>query len=86
MEIIYSKEFIKALKKCSLKIIKQFRLREDVFINNKCHPLLKRHPLSGKLFGLWSFNVTADHRVIYQELENGRILFRSIGTHSQLYK
>jgi len=86
MRVIYSKEFIKALKKCPLDIIKKFRFREDIFISDKEHPLLKCHKLAGKLAGLNSFNITADYRVIYEELKNGDILFRAIGTHSQLYK
>jgi addiction module RelE/StbE family toxin len=86
MKVVYSKEFIKALKKCPLDIIQKFRLREEIFINDNRHPLLRCHLLSGKLAGLRSFNVTADYRVIYQDLGEGSVIFRAIGTHNQLYK
>ncbi|MFH1192383.1 MAG: hypothetical protein V1655_02815 [bacterium] len=46
---------------------------------------LNNHPLSGKLNGLRSINVSGDCRAIFEEkLED--IIFIAIGTHSQLYK
>jgi addiction module RelE/StbE family toxin len=86
MQIEYSKKFIKEFKKCPAEIRENFKLRLKIFIDNQHHPLLNNHPLHGELKGCHSINITGDWRAIFEELDEGRIVyFVAIGTHSQLY-
>lgn len=85
MEVDYPRQFIKEFKKCSLKIQYAFRDRLALFLSNSFHDLLHNHPLSGRLKGRRSINITGDWRAIFEETENG-VTFVDIGTHSQLYK
>lgn len=58
-------------------VITEKRFRENPF-----HPSLRTHQLQGKLKGLWSISITMNYRILFRPLENGDILFVSIGTHS----
>jgi len=86
----YSRTFDKQLRKSPLKIKIAFRKKLDLFLKNSFHPLLNNHPLSGKLAGYRSINITGDWRAIYSKANNAKgetvIVFEMIGTHSQLYK
>lgn len=86
MEVRYSRRFEKELKRVSRKIQAAFSSRLLLFIENKFHPFLNNHSLSGKMADCHSINITGDWRAIYKELENGEIIFFvMLGTHSQLY-
>jgi addiction module RelE/StbE family toxin len=80
-----SKKFDKMFKKCPQEIKEKFIKRLKLFKDNKYSPILNNHPLSGKLKGLRSINVSGDYRSIFEE-KSGDIIFVAIGTHSQLYK
>lgn len=86
----YSRTFDKQLRKSPLKIKIAFRKKLEIFLKNSFHPLLNNHPLSGKLVGYRSINITGDWRAIYSTENNAKrdivIVFEMIGTHSQLYK
>lgn len=85
----YSRTFDKQLRKSPLKIKIVFRKRLGLFLKNSFHPILNNHPLSGKLAGYRSINVTGDWRAIYSTANSTRgtiIVFEMIGTHGQLYK
>jgi len=87
MRIDYSKKFIKQLKKVPVSVKKSFQRRLQVFVQNKKDPVLNNHKLKGELKGFRSINVTGDYRAIFQELDNGDLVFFfMIGTHSELYK
>ena len=89
-KVDYSKTFDKQLRKSPLKIKIAFRKRLKLFLENAFHPLLNNHPLSGKLSGYRSINITGDWRAIYSSVNNAKgeitVVFEMIGTHSQLYK
>ena len=89
-KVDYSKTFDKQLRKSPLKIKIAFRRRLELFLQNSFHPILNNHPLSGKLAGYRSINITGDWREIYSKANNTKgdtlIVFEMIGTHSQLYK
>jgi len=86
MRIEYSRRFAKELRRAPQKIQLAFRSRLVLFLKNKYDPVLNNHVLSGKLTGCYSFNVTGDWRAIYEEYENGDIIFFIIlGTHSKIY-
>lgn len=84
-QIIVHKRFLKEFRKLAPEIQKAFQKRRDSFLINEKNPVLHAHGLTGKFSGYKSFNVTADVRVIYQEISKGIFLFVTIGTHSELY-
>ena len=85
MNVFTSKKFDKMFKKCPQDIKEKFIERLKLFKDNQHNPLLNNHPLSGKLNGLRSINVSGDYRSIFEE-KSDDIIFIAIGTHSQLYK
>ncbi|MCU0680166.1 MAG: type II toxin-antitoxin system mRNA interferase toxin, RelE/StbE family [Planctomycetes bacterium] len=86
MQIEYSKKFIKEFKKCPFNIKTSFKKRLEVFINDQCSPILNNHPLIGELKNCRSINITGDWRAVFEEINDGQIIyFIAIGTHSQLY-
>lgn len=86
-EIDFSKKFDKELKKAPLEIKTAFRQRLNFFIQDQFHPTLNNHVLIGKLKGYRSINITGDWRALFSVDEiKKKIIFETIGTHSQLYK
>lgn len=85
MRIAKARQFEKQYKKLPTKTQKQFAERLTLFLHNKNHSLLHVHSLKGKYTGLWSFNVTADIRVIFDESYEGVLILVAIGSHSELY-
>ncbi|MFH1183391.1 MAG: type II toxin-antitoxin system RelE/ParE family toxin [Candidatus Moraniibacteriota bacterium] len=87
MKVKFTKEFEKQLGRAPEKIRKIFGLKLGIFVLDKFSPLLKNHGLSGNLRGFRSINITGDWQAIFEEIsEKDIVMFRSIGTHSQLYK
>jgi addiction module RelE/StbE family toxin len=85
MLITTTKKFDKKIKKQPKKIQEQFKKRIQIFLANDKYPTLKVHKLSGKLKGLWSFSVTGDIRVVFDQDHKGVIILVDIGSHSELY-
>ncbi len=86
MRIAKGKQFERQYKKLHRKTQKQFAERLKLFLSNKNHPLLHVHSLAGEYKGLFSFNVSGDIRVIYDDSYDDTIILVSIGSHSELYK
>ncbi len=87
MYVNFSKRFTKSLDKASEKIREAFYSRLETFMENKFHPILSNHLLKGEYKGYRSINITGDFRALFQEFENGDIVFFDFfGTHSELYK
>lgn len=87
LKIDFSKRFDKQLRKVPRHVKIEFKRRFAIFIQNPNHYLLNNHALRGKLKGFRSINITGDWRVIYREIEKGKLIFfDALGTHSQLYK
>jgi len=86
MRIEYAKNFIKDFKRCPDNIKNNFKLRLEIFIQDKNYPLLNNHQLLGELKKYRSINITGDWRAIFEDINNGEVAyFVAIGTHSQLY-
>ena len=85
MRITKAKAFEKQYQKLPKKIQEQFVVRLKLYIENKNHPLLNVHSLKGIYAGLWSFNVTADIRVIFDSSIDDIFILITIGSHSELY-
>lgn len=84
-QIHYSKKFIKELKGLPKKIIDLAIKKEQIFKDNPLHHSLRLHELHGKFKGIWSISVTSNYRIIFERMDNGDILFISIGKHD-IYK
>ena len=85
MRIAKAKKFEKQYKKQTSKIQKQFADRLTLFLQDKRHPLLNVHSLKGEYTGLWSFNITADIRVVFDDSQEEVMILVAIGSHSELY-
>ena len=81
-EIHYNDEFAKQFSNIPKIIQKKACKKEAIFKENPFHPSLRLHKLKGKLEGLWSISIDMRHRIIFKPLENGVVLFVSIGVHA----
>jgi len=84
-KIFYSSNFKKQFKKLPLPIKELSIKKERFFKDNPLHPSLRLHALKGKLEGLFSISITMNYRIIFKRMENGDIVFVSIGKHD-IYK
>lgn len=65
------------------QVIQKKALKAETFFReNPFHPSLRLHKLKGKLQGLWSISLDRKYRIIFKPMEDGIILFVSIGLHS----
>ena len=88
IEVAFSSSFKRAFKKRvagSPDRTKRFWERLEVFKNDPFDPTLRTHRLSGKLKHLWSFSIEYDLRVLFQFVEDQRVVFIDIGTHREIY-
>lgn len=84
MEIKFNASFHKRYQKLNPKIKKAFQNRLELFIQNPRQPLLRDHPLAGKMQGHRAFSITGDIRVVYY-IHKDTAYFVDIGTHNQVY-
>lgn len=84
-DIHYSKKFIKELRKLPKQIIGLAIKKEEIFRKNPLHPSCRLHELHRKFKGIWSISIAGNYRIIFERMENGDILFISIGKHD-IYK
>lgn len=86
MQIGYSEKFLKQQEKAPEPVRVLFKERLRIFLRNKFDIILNNHQLKGKMKEFRSINVGGDWRALFVELGNGDVIFKAIGTHSQLYK
>ena len=86
MKITYSKRFSKQFSKVPVKIQEQFFARLELFVEDGTHPTLKVHKLVAQYAGHYSFNVNADIRVVFFQIQEDAIELIAIGSHSELYE
>ncbi len=86
MHIERSRRFDKDFSKQPKKIQARFYERIGLFATDQNHPLLRVHALAGDLLGCYSFNITADVRVIFEYHASDTVRLLAIGTHAQLYE
>jgi addiction module RelE/StbE family toxin len=58
----------------------------EVFLSDPFSSQLRTHKLSGKLQGLWAFSIDDDHRVVFEFIDQQRVLFIDIGSHDEVYE
>lgn len=81
-EIHYNREFGAQFSVLPKIIQKKACKMERLFRDNPFHPSLRLHKLKGKLEGLWSLSIDRKYRIIFKPLENGVLLFVSVGMHA----
>ena len=87
MRFEYTRRFLKEYQKTTPDIKQAFNERLQLFSSDQFSPLLHNHSLAGEYRGYRSINITGDWRAIFKSIDDGvRIIFLTIGTHSQLYK
>lgn len=87
MQIRFHKNFEKRFRKFSEKIKGKICTALEKFSKNPFDPLLKNHPLSGKLQGKRAFSASGDLRIIFEEYENYvLVIMLNIGSHNQVYE
>ena len=65
------------------EIVKKMACRKEaLFRENPLHPSLRLHKLRGKLYGFWSISIDMKYRIVFEVLDDGAVLFVSIGTHA----
>lgn len=66
-------------------LVKKFRERVRLFLEDRSHELLRDHALIGKKLTLRAFSIAGDIRVIYKFEGKSKVLFLDIGSHNQVY-
>lgn len=86
----YTDKFIKDIRKAPAIIREATAKRIEIFLKEPFNPLLNNHRLIGNYKGYRSINISGDWRAIFSEFVNSEgnkiIIFKVLGTHSQLYK
>jgi len=83
--ILYHPDFLDDFRKLDAEKQKRAIKSENLFRANPLHPSLRLHALKGRLEGIWSVSVTMRVRILFKRMENGDIVFLSIG-HHDIYK
>ena len=86
MQIDYSSNFKKRIKKLPQSISEKFYIRLEIFLKDRFNPILNNHKLHGEYEGFSSINVTGDYRAVFEYINENYILFSDIGTHPELYE
>jgi len=81
-EIHYNNQFEDQFLELPKTIQKKACKKEKIFKENPFHPSLRLHKLKGKLEGLWSISIDMKYRIIFKPLEDGVVLFISVGMHA----
>lgn len=81
-EIFYDEGFLVEFKKIPTIIQRKAVKAERLFRKNPFYPSLRLHKLKGKLEGAWSISIDMKYRIIFKPMEDGVVLFASIGTHA----
>ncbi len=82
---LFDKSYSKLSEKLKIKVKETLILFGKNYFDKK----LNNHALKWDFIGLRSMNVTADYRIIFRELSDGKyeiIELMKVWTHSELYK
>lgn len=86
INVIYTKDFFKSLKKKDKFVQNKTRERIRLFRQDPFNVLLNNHALVGEHKDKRSFNVTGDYRIIFFYFNKNIVVFSDIGTHPELYR
>ncbi len=82
----FHKSFDKQFVKLNATQKKQATDAIILFLESPMDVSLRNHPLKGEWLNYRSISASADLRIHYRILDETKVLFVAIGTHSQLYK
>jgi len=85
MEVGFRKHFRKQFDKLPKKTQEFFYERLDIFLLDQFDPVLNNHRLHGKFKNLRSINITGDIRATYEQVDDNKVVFSMIASHSKLY-
>jgi len=85
INVIYTKDFYKSLRKKDKFVQNKTRERIKLFRKEPFSILLNNHALTGEYKNERSFNVTGDYRIIFYYVNKDTVCFVDIGTHPELY-
>ena len=89
MKIYLAPKFVqqyRLLCKRDSKLAEKLKKRVEIFARDPHHPLLKTHPLSGKLKDKFAFWISWDLRIVFEYLGENKIRFLALGKHDQVYR
>ena len=81
-KIILDDEFLEEFDRLPQTIQDRVVKMKKLLLENPMYPSLRLHKLSGPLYGLWSIRINRQYRLLFEPLENGDVLFVSVGTHA----
>ena len=84
-QIEYSTNFVKQFKKLTPQVKKQAIKAELLFRKDPFSPRIKTHKLTGKLSNLWAFSIDYRNRIIFEFIDEGKVVFYRIGSH-EIYR
>ena len=85
---VYTKQFAKDVKRCQRRgnNLEKFKLlARTLLAGRKPDPIHRDHKLTGNLIGRRDCHIESDWVLIYR-VEDDRIIFERMGTHSDLFK
>lgn len=81
MEILYTPQFLRQLKKLSLDLQDETDEKIILFQGNPKHPFLKTHKLKGRFNRCYSFSVNYSYRIVFEYRPKDSVTFLAIGDH-----
>ncbi|MEK7586985.1 MAG: type II toxin-antitoxin system mRNA interferase toxin, RelE/StbE family [Patescibacteria group bacterium] len=85
MRVFTSKYFDKRYKKLPQLIKIKAEKKEKIFVVHPFDPRLETHKLHGKDKEHWAYSVDQKYRIKFLFLDNGYVLYLTIGTHDEVY-
>ena len=86
MEIFLTDEFIKRYSHLPSSIRKKAEKQEKLFRQNPFYPSLHTEKLEPKGKQVWSFRIDRSYRVLFKFIEEGDVIFLTVGPHDWIYK
>jgi mRNA-degrading endonuclease YafQ of YafQ-DinJ toxin-antitoxin module len=81
-KIYYAPKFERRFKRLPAEIQLKALEIEIIFRNNCFDAKLKTHKLAGGYKNHWSFSISYSYRIIFKFLDNQKVLFIDVGSHS----
>jgi len=85
MKIIYSLQFKQEYRRLPDNIKRKAEKKEKIFRENPFASQLKTHKLGGRLAEFWSFSIDYRYRIIFEFVDEKKVILHAVGDHS-LYK
>jgi len=88
LEAVWDTGFKKSYRKRIHKnhnLDRQFRKKMALFLEDTFDSQLRTHKLSGKLKSSWAFSINDDYRVVFEFIDEGRVLLIDFGMHEEVY-